>query len=391
MLCTDEKNMENDTTLKKDVTIETFICVIVFLGFFIALGRTMGAVNMLRTLMNTAFSLLMDTCLYIMAIAVLAGAIGSLLTEFGVVALLNRALSPLMKPLYGLPGAASLGIVTTYLSDNPAIIALANDDNYRRYFKPHQIPALTNIGTAFGMGAIISTYMLGLQTAELRLGTAVLIGNLGAVLGSVISTRLMIHFTKNHYGNLSAETKAENVTSNQRVVRHGNSGIRVLQSLLEGGNNGVQLGLQIIPGVLIICTFVLMLTNTAPLSGYTGSAYEGVGLLPFIGNKLSFLLEPLFGFTDSSGIAVPITALGSAGAAISLIPSLLASGTAGARDVAVFTAMCMCWSGYLSTHVAMMDSLGCSQLTGKAIFSHTIGGICAGVSANWLYALVSML
>jgi hypothetical protein len=51
----------------------------------------------------------------------------------------------------------------------------------------------------------------------------------------------------------------------------------------------------------------------------------------------------------------------------------------------------MCWSGYLSTHVAMMDSLKSSHLTGKAILSHTIGGLVAGISANWIYQLVTLL
>ena len=50
--------------------------------------------------------------------------------------------------------------------------------------------------------------------------------------------------------------------------------------------------------------------------------------------------------------------------------------------------MGMCWSGYLSTHVAMMDSLKCGQLTGKAILSHTIGGLFAGVAAHWLFVLL---
>ena len=53
--------------------------------------------------------------------------------------------------------------------------------------------------------------------------------------------------------------------------------------------------------------------------------------------------------------------------------------------------MCMCWSGYLSTHVAMMDSLKCHELTGKAIISHTIGGLCAGVAANWIFKLVMLI
>lgn len=51
----------------------------------------------------------------------------------------------------------------------------------------------------------------------------------------------------------------------------------------------------------------------------------------------------------------------------------------------------MCWSGYLSTHVSMMDALGFSKLSGKAIACHTVGGIAAGVAANWLFVLFSAL
>ena len=134
-----------------------------------------------------------------------------------------------------------------------------------------------------------------------------------------------------------------------------------------------------------------MLTNSMPEGGYTGAAYEGIGLLPWIGEKLQFILMPIFGFSSPEALSVPITALGAAGAAIGIVEKLLASGLANAHDIAVFTAMCMCWSGYLSTHVAMMDSLKCRELTGKAILFHTIGGICAGAAANWLYSLLTLI
>ncbi len=371
------------------------------LGFLLVLGlifgfigSKMGMVNMLSTLMNTAYALLLDTVFYIMAVAVVAGALSALLSEFGVVTLINKLLSPLMKPLYGLPGAASLGIMTTYLSDNPAILALSHDNGFRKYFKKYQLPALTNIGTAFGMGAIVTTTMLGIQspTGENFLAAA-LIGNLGAVIGSIVSTRLMLLKTAKIYGKTALCDEIEE-RSVQKEAKGGSKslGMRIIDCLMEGGKSGVSLGLDIIPGVLIICTMVLMLTNGASAdSSYTGGAYEGISLLPWIGEKLSFVLKPLFGFSSAEGIAVPITALGSAGAAIGLVPKLVASGNAVASDVAVFTAMCMCWSGYLSTHVAMMDNLKCSKLTGHAILSHTVGGFCAGVAANWLYKLFMLL
>ena len=371
------------------------ICFLLILGLIFGfVGGKMGMVNMLSTMMNTAYQLLLDTVFYIMAVAVIAGALSALLSEFGVVTLINKILSPLMRPLYGLPGAASLGIMTTYLSDNPAILALAHDGGFRKYFKKYQLPALTNIGTAFGMGAIVTTTMLGIRSpsGESFL-MAALIGNVGAMLGSIVSSRLMLLKTAKVYGKddpcdePETQIKKENESGGNVSL-----GMRVINSLMEGGKSGVTLGLDIIPGVLIICTIVLMLTNGASPDGtFTGAAYEGIGLLPWVGDKLSFILKPLFGFSSAEGIAVPITALGSAGAAIGLVPKLVTSGLAGARDVAVFTAMCMCWSGYLSTHVAMMDNLKCSKLTGHAILSHTIGGLCAGVAANWLYWLIALL
>ncbi len=375
---------------------ESIIFLVCFITFFAAVSRKMGFVNLINTLMNSAYSLVINTCFYIMAVAVIAGAIGSLLTEFGVVALINRLLSPLMKPVYGLPGASSLGILTTYFSDNPAILSLAGEKHFRMYFRKYQLPALTNLGTAFGMGAIVTTFIMGL-TGPSGEGfvTAALVGNLGAVIGSIVSTRLMLRHTSKIYGrdewcypeDISSEGKA---TLSRK--RPGSVGMRLINSLLDGGKTGVKMGMDIIPGVVIICSVVLILTNGPSADGtYTGAAFEGVRLLPWLAEKASPVLRAFFGFSSSECISIPITALGSAGAAIGLIPQLIRNGLATGSDVAVFTAMCMCWSGYLSTHVAMMDSLGCKELSGKAILCHTVGGLVAGFSAHWIYYLITLL
>lgn len=379
---------------KKVLGAEPVVFLVLFIAFFALFGFKMGLINMLSTLMQTAFRLLLDTVLYITAVAVMAGAMAGLLQEFGVVALVDRLVTPLMRPLFGLPGAASIGGITTYLSDNPAILTLAADRNYRRYFKKYQLPALTNFGTGFGMGAIISTFILGLSTITGdNYLPAVLVGNLGAVAGSIVSTRMMLRFTKKAFGK-TEEAETENglpLSKGYRVIREGSLGSRFLGAILDGGAAGVKMGVDIVPGVLIICTIVMMLTgNPGPNGAYTGAAYEGIGLLPAIGEALQFILKPLFGLSSAQGIAVPITALGSSGASLSIITRLLKEGLADQHDIAVFTAMCMCLSGYLSTHVAMMKALGFSKLTGKAILSHTVGGIFAGVFAHLLISLIRL-
>lgn len=373
----------------KSINKENFIFMIVFFGFFGFLGSRMGTTNMLSTIMNTAFDLIMNTCFYIMAISVVAGALSGIFSEFGFIALIDKVLSVLMKPIYDLPGASSLGVLNCYLSDNPAILTLASEDNFKRYFKKYQMPALTNIGTSFGMGLIVTTTMIGMPVENSVKGA--LIGNLGAIVGSVISVRIMLHFTKKHYG---TEEMVEVQTSDympedSRVIRDGSAGTRFIESLLDGGKNGVDMGLAIIPGVLTICTIVMILTNDVGPSGvYTGAIGEGVPVLPWIGKNLSFILRPLFGFHGPESIAVPITALGSAGAALGTVKNMAIDGLVSGNDLSVFTAMCMCWSGYLSTHIAMMDALNTKEMTGYALLAHTIGGFCAGIAAHIIYMLV---
>ena len=304
--------METKSFFKKEIGAENFIFLALFSAFFFGVGSVMGGVNMIKTMMETGFDLLINICLYLMAVAVLAGAVSGLFSEFGTIALINKILSKLMKPLYDLPGASSLGILNCFLSDNPAILTLADDDNFRRYFKQYQLPALTNLGTAFGMGLITTTAMMGLNVKSAV--PAALIGNVGAIAGSIVSVRLMIYFSKKRYGTEAfVSTKSiEPIPEKMRPVREGGAGGRFIQAMLDGGKSGVSMGLAIIPGVVIICTIVIMLTNGPSADGtYTGGAREGIAVLPWIGQKLSFILNPIYGFSSPEAISVPITALGS--------------------------------------------------------------------------------
>ena len=202
----------------------------------------------------------------------------------------------------------------------------------------------------------------------------------------------MLLFTKKLYGTeapMETSGSVSEVPVGMRQIRDGDVGNRIMGAILDGGHNGVKMGVSIIPGVLVICTLVMMLTMEMPAEGYTGGAYEGIALLPWLANKIEFILKPLFGFTSPDAISVPVTALGAAGAAMTLVPELFSNHLIGPNDIAVFTAMCMCWSGYLSTHTSMMDSLNCKELIGKAILSHTLGGLCAGVAAHWIFVLLS--
>lgn len=378
-------------TKKKEATAKSgIICLLVVFGLFYFLGQGMGVANMLKTMMNTAHDLLLNTVFYLMSICVLTGAIGRIFVEFGVVKLLENILRPLMKPLFNLPGVASLGAVMTFLSDNPAIISLASDKRFSSYFKKFQLISLTNFGTAFGMGLLVMVFMVGQGFFWQPL-----IGFAGAFIGCIVSTRLMQYFVIKNYPNYLVEDAVVETGEEKEEddKTEGKSAfVRILSALLDGGKSGVDVGIAIIPGVLIISTLVMLLTFGPSANGeYTGAAYEGVAALPWLAQKINVVFEWLFGFHDPHLIAFPITSLGAVGAALSLVPNFLSQGWMDGNAIAVCTAIGMCWSGYLSTHTAMLDSLGYRELTSKAIAAHTVGGLCAAVAAHLIYMLVTLV
>lgn len=363
-------------------------CLLVVGGLFTWIGSVMGTSNMLNTIMKTAHDLLLNTVFYLMAICVITGALSKIFVEFGVVTLLEKLLRPLMKPLFNLPGVASLGAVMTFLSDNPAIISLAQDKHFSSYFKKYQFISLTNFGTAFGMGLLVIVFMVGQGFyAE------PFIGLFGAFCGCIVSTRLMQRFVIKAYPEYLTENVCE--TEEKEAESEEEDGksvfVRILDSLLDGGRTGVDVGIAIIPGVLIISTLVMILTFGAGPEGYTGAAYQGIEALPWLAGKIDFVFEFLFGFTDPHVVAFPITALGAVGAALGLVPEFVANGWMDGNAIAVCTAIGMCWSGYLSTHTAMLDSLGYRNLTSKAIIAHTIGGLVAAIIAHWTYMLFTLI
>ena len=371
-------------------TIEALIFLGLLILAFVLLGSRMGSANMIKTIMNTAHDLLLNTVFYLMGITVLTGALSKLMSEFGVVNLLERVLRPLMKPLYNLPGVAALGGVMTFLSDNPAIIALSKDKKFSSYFKKYQLISLTNFGTAFGMGFVVIITMVGYIQVS-----AAIVGLVGAVCGSIISTRLMQRSCLKDYPELDspvAATLEEEILETTEKQQKDGVFMRFLNAILDGGKNGVELGMQIIPGVLIITTAVIMLTFGPGEGGvYDGSSSQGVPILPWLAEKVHWVFEWLFGFTNMELIAFPMTALGAVGAALGLLPTFNAAGILDGNAVAVFTAIGMCWSGYLSTHTAMLDSLGYRKVISKALGAHTIAGLCAGIIAHFLYLLISLI
>lgn len=393
----DSTNATTDSSIKAEPKTKTggksylrgIVCLMWIFVIFGAIAYKMGVAPMMKTMMATAHDLLLNTCFFLMAVCVLTGALGRILVEFGVVAMLQKLLHPVMKPLFNLPGVASLGGVMTFLSDNPAIITLSKDKEFARYFKKYQFISLTNFGTAFGMGLLVIIYMVSLGYM-----VEPLIGFVGAIIGCVVSTRCMQRFIlRSHpdYRDLEAIDEVyDEIKKTEKEGKNKDESLftRILNAVLDGGKGGVEVGLAIIPGVLVISTLVMMLTFGAGPDGYDGSAYQGIELLPTLVGKINVVFEWLFGFHDPHLIGFPITALGAVGAALGLLPKFMAEGWVDGNAICVFTAIGMCWSGYLSTHTAMLDSMGYRNLTSKAILAHTIGGLVAAVVAHLLAMLI---
>lgn len=371
-------------------------CLIVIVCLFGYLSYVMGFTNVLNTIMRTAHDLLLNTVFYLMAMCVLTAALSRIFSVFGVVDLLQRMLKPVLRPLFNLPGVSSAGALMTFLSDKPAIISVAKNPQFARYFKRYQHISLVNFAGSYAMGLLVIIFMMGHGFY-----TEPLYGLVGAIIGSIIATRLMQRLVLKEYPHYKDEDVIENKEQEMESGKYETHPddpsqtlfIRVLDALLDGGKSGVEVGLAIIPGVLIISTLVMMFTfSSDPVTGtYTGAAYQGTELLPYLAGKAGFVFHWLFGFEASELVAFPITALGTVGAALGLIPEMMTKGIIDSNAIAVFTAMGMCWSGFLSADAATLDSLGYRHFISRSFTCTFIGGISAGIITHWLYVLITYL
>lgn len=383
------KELKKEKTEKKAISFETFVVLGAIVGLFTYLGKVMGMDVVFSVMMKTGHDVLLNTSFYIMAVAILAGAVASIMSEFGIIALINKIISPVMRPIFGLPGAAALGAVTTYISDNPAILSLAADEGFDRYFTPAEKATYTNLGTTFGMGLIVTAYMLSLGKEYFP---AVLVGNIGAIIGGIVSVRAMLFVSKKYYKEdrkFKIDTKSSGDKLDVRKIRPGSHFERFMSSMMDGAKSGVELGLACASGTVLICTFVMILTFGPAGEGgkYLGQAYEGVALLPKLGSHFMPVAKLLWGFEVPELLAYPFTALGAVGSAMGLTNGFIEAGLANARTVATFTGMGICMSGFLSTHVGMLDTLNQNHFVKSAIFCQLLGGFIAGTAANYLYLL----
>ena len=127
---------------KKPITTETYIVLGLFVLIFTVFSFEMGVANFLSTMIKTGYYLLVEVAFWIMGVAVLTGAMAGIFSEFGVIALFNKLLGPIVRVIYRLPGVAGIGAASAYLSDNPAVISLYKEKEFRKQFKPYQIPVL---------------------------------------------------------------------------------------------------------------------------------------------------------------------------------------------------------------------------------------------------------
>jgi len=381
---------------RREISKGTFLC----LGFLIVLAvyfsSVMGFGTMFSVMMSTAHDLLLNTVFYIMGVAVLAGAVSSLFSEFGVTVLLNRLLAPLMKPLFGLPGISALGAITTYFSDNPAVAIVSQDPAVAKYFKKYQWVAMISLGTTFGMGIIMAGGILGIKSG--KFASCVVLGSVCAIIGGIVSSRMLMHRAKKLYGvdadvdpsQLSSQT--EEAPKGYRRIREGGVVQRTIAAACDGGKSGVTLGLAIVPGVLIFTTIVMMLTNgPSVVNGheiYRGVAYEGTGLLTLVGDKLSFILKPLFGFTNVQTLGLPLTSLGACGASLAGAKQMAEAGTLGMHDMTVYFAIAWVWSGFLSSTAPIADAMKSREMTAYAMLAQLVGGLVAGILANYAAQLI---
>ena len=230
---------------------------------------------------DTGGLILNDLILGLFGIFLFAGFLLPFLTDFGLLEFIGSLLTPLMRPVFKLPGRSSIDAIASWVGDGTIGITLTNKQYEQGYYtkKEAAIIATTFSAVSITFSLVIIDYV-GLSHLFGPYYLSVVLAGLAA---AIIMPRIppLSRKTETYYEGINRD-EGENVPSNYTNVEWGTH--LAIQKAEESGNpknfviNGVKTVLEmwvgVLPVIMAFGTIALIIAEFTPIFTWLG--------LPFI-------------------------------------------------------------------------------------------------------------
>lgn len=297
------KFIRENTYLKKAFVSTPFYLVSKILGAVFAVMVTWGLGPEFVIGIDTGATMV-DLSGTLFCIVIAFSFILPFLTECGIMEFLGVLLKPIVRPLFKVPGRASVDLMASWFGASNAAVILTNEQYKRGFYTKREAGyVMTNFSVVSIPFCLLIADTLGIANLFPMFYLAICI--VGIVLAIVMARLAPITKIENTYVETTTETLSEEVPKDKNIFKHAvemscqRAETFKAKDIVTGGLDVVASMLfDLIPIVVAWGTVALMIATYTPL--FEWLSYPMGLFLQLLGVESAFAVAPatLVGFTD---------------------------------------------------------------------------------------------
>lgn len=275
------KFIHNNKFLKDLFDVSLIWTVVRFVGFVLAVMTYFQWGPAFVWSADTGGLILYDLIKDLFAIFLFAGFLLPFLTAFGLLEFIGTILTPVMRPIFGLPGRASIDSIASWVGDGTIGVALTNKQYEEGYYNKKEA---TVIATTFSAVSITFSLVVISQVGLAHLfGPYYLTVAVAGIIAAVILPKIPpLSNKETSYYQGNKQDIGERVPEGHTNVTWGlelalakaKDSLSVKEFLLKGTTSVLDLWLGVLPVIMALGSLALMIVEFTPFFQWLG--------LPFI-------------------------------------------------------------------------------------------------------------
>lgn len=237
---------------------------------------------------DTGGLILYDLIQGLFGIFLFAGFLLPLLTDFGLLEFVGALLTPVMRPIFNLPGRASIDCIASWVGDGTIGVALTNKQYEEGYYTKKEA---TVIATTFSAVSItFCLVVLGQVDLAHLFGPYYLTVAIAGVVAAIVLPKIPpLSKKSNTYYNGIKKDIGEDVPEGYTNIKWGlelaidqaNKSFNIKELILNGMKSVLDLWLGVLPVIMAFGTIALIIAEFTPVFQWLGMPF--IPLLKFLG------------------------------------------------------------------------------------------------------------
>lgn len=282
------KFIENNQFFKNLFDVSIIWTIIRLVGFLFAVITYFSLGSSAIWSMDTGGLILFDLINDLFAIFLFAGLLLPFLTDFGLLEFIGSLLTPFMRPVFGLPGRASIDSLASWVGDGTIGVALTSKQYEEGYYNKKEA---TVIATTFSAVSItFSLVVLGQVGLAHMFGPYYLTVAATGIITAIIIPRIppLSNIDKKYYHGIEkdlGEQVPEGYTNAswglELAIEKARESFSMKDVLIKGITSVVDLWLGVFPVIMAFGTLALIIVEFTPIFEWLGMPF--IPLLKLLG------------------------------------------------------------------------------------------------------------